>query len=269
MRTQESTGVRRRATLASVATISVTTVVAAVAFAGPALAHSDGETHRVYATRVGLVGQTTANGHVITERDHFVALPSTRALSARASGAYTVRVCRADSTHCAYAPVWDVGPWNIADDYWSATRHGFPDLPKGLPQAQAAYYSGHHGGRDQFGRAVTNPAGIDLADGTFSGLGLRDNSWVDVTFLWQGDAPTGVIRSTGAPVYVRSGPGRGYAVRGLAANYARVPVLCTVRGEWIDGYLGYTNLWNKIGPDNYISDAYTRTGTGDPISPPC
>jgi len=41
---------------------------------------ADGEPrqHRVFATREGLVGGTTANGHVITDRDLFVALPSRR-----------------------------------------------------------------------------------------------------------------------------------------------------------------------------------------------
>ncbi|MBW0116104.1 hypothetical protein I4J48_12650, partial [Pseudonocardia sp. KRD-169] len=41
--------------------------------------------YRVFATREGLAGGTTANGHVIAERDHFVALPSRRALAPRDS----------------------------------------------------------------------------------------------------------------------------------------------------------------------------------------
>jgi murein L,D-transpeptidase YcbB/YkuD len=49
-------------------------------------------TARVYATREGLVGRTTANGHVIASRDHFVALPSRRALSPKGSGDYSVKV---------------------------------------------------------------------------------------------------------------------------------------------------------------------------------
>jgi len=33
---------------------------------------------------------------------------------------------------------------------------------------------------------VVNPAGIDLADGTYQDdLALKDNSWIDVKFLWQ------------------------------------------------------------------------------------
>lgn len=144
------------------------------------------KTFRVFATREGLVGRTTANGHVITPRDHFVALPSRRALSPRGSSAFSVRVC-ADNGRCETAPVWDVGPWNTQDDYWNppATRQNWKDLPQGKPEAQAAFENGYNGGRDQFGRRVTNPAGIDLADGTFrDGLGLANNAWVNVTYLW-------------------------------------------------------------------------------------
>ena len=144
------------------------------------------KTYRVFATREGLVGGTTANGHVIAPRDHFVALPSGRALSPRNTGTYSVTVC-ADNGRCETAPVWDVGPWNTRDDYWnpSAIRQNWSSLPQGTPEAQAAYQNGYNGGKDQFGRTVTNPAGIDLADGTFwDGLGLTNNSWVNVTYLW-------------------------------------------------------------------------------------
>ncbi|WP_344631334.1 hypothetical protein [Streptomyces glaucosporus] len=141
-------------------------------------------TARVFATREGLVGHTTANGHVIRPDDHFVALPSRRGLSRKGGREYSVRVC--GPVRCETAPVWDVGPWNIRDDYWnpSSVRETFRDLPRGRPQAQAAYQDGHNGGRDGFGRRVLNPAGIDLADGTFHNVGLRDNGWVTVTFLW-------------------------------------------------------------------------------------
>src|SRR3954470_2035584 len=38
-------------------------------------------TFRVFATREGLVGGRTSSGHVITPNDHFVALPSPKALN--------------------------------------------------------------------------------------------------------------------------------------------------------------------------------------------
>jgi hypothetical protein len=141
---------------------------------------------RVFATREGAVGGTTANGHVITPRDHFVALPSRRALSPKGTTTYSVKVC-ADNGRCETAPVWDVGPWNTTDDYWNppAVRQSWTNLPQGKPEAQAAYQDGYNGGKNGKGKKVKNPAGIDLADGTFwDGLGLTDNAWVTATYLW-------------------------------------------------------------------------------------
>ncbi|WP_435155094.1 hypothetical protein [Amycolatopsis sacchari] len=100
-------------------------------------------TYRVFATREGLTGNQTANGHVITGRDHFVALPSGRSMSPKGTGDYTVRVCKTDNSRCEYAPVWDKGPWNTQDDYWNADRQMWTDLPQGEPEAQAAYQDGY------------------------------------------------------------------------------------------------------------------------------
>ncbi|MGV9457408.1 SH3 domain-containing protein, partial [Streptomyces sp. NPDC003635] len=150
-------------------------------------AAASGPTYRLYATREGLVGQTTANGHVIQPRDHFVALPSRRMLATNGGREYQVRLCY--KGRCETAPVWDVGPWNTRDDYWnpSSQREMWRDLPQGTPEAQAAYLNGYNGGLDEFGRRAANPAGIDVADGTFwDGLGMTDNDWVDVTFMPDG-----------------------------------------------------------------------------------
>ncbi|MDW4911396.1 SH3 domain-containing protein, partial [Streptomyces sp. ADMS] len=147
-------------------------------------AAASGPTYRLFATREGLTGQTTANGHVIQPRDHFVALPSRRMLAVNGGHEYQVRLCY--KGRCETAPVWDVGPWNTRDDYWnpSSQREMWRDLPQGTPEAQAAYLNGYNGGLDEFGRRAANPAGIDVADGTFwDGLGMTDNDWVDVTFM--------------------------------------------------------------------------------------
>lgn len=231
-----------------------------------------GDTYRVYATREGLVGGTTANGHVITARDHFVALPSRRGLSSNNSGSYSVRVCAPSTGRCAYAPVWDVGPWNTTDDYWNpaGTRQSWADLPQGRPEAQAAYQDGYNGGLDGFGRRVTNPAGIDLGDGTFwDAVGLTDNAWTDVTYLWTGSGPRGVVRTSGGPLTVRSGPGTGATAVGQAGNYANVVIECTATGTTVTGTYGTTDLWNRIGPGNWVSDAYVNTGSSAPVAPAC
>ena len=116
---------------------------------------------RLFATREGLVGKRTANGHVIVKRDHFVALPSRRGLNPNdRSRDYLVRVCYVPTGRCETAPVWDVGPWNIRDDYWntSSVREMWWDLPQGKPQSQAAFQEGYNNGKDDRGRVIRNAA---------------------------------------------------------------------------------------------------------------
>jgi uncharacterized protein YraI len=216
----------------------------------------------VFATREGLVGHTTANGHVIVERDHFVALPSRRGLSSRGNGDYSVKVC-APNGRCAWAPVWDVGPWNTRDDYWNAMdiRQMWADLPHGLPQAQAAHRDGYNNGRDQYDRQVRNPAGIDLADGTFwDALQLPTNSWVTVTYLWTGTgtatATVGTVVTHGVPLNVRDGANTDHPPVGLAGNHATVHVECMLQGDPATGTQGTSDVWLRIAPGRYVAKAY-------------
>ena len=140
-------------------------------------------TVRLYATREGLVGRVTANGHRITERDRFVALPSKKVLNKLDAKDYQVEISY--NGRKVTAPVWDVGPWNTKDNFWDSPREIFNDLPRFKPQVQAAFFENHNGGKDQYDRLVLYPAAIDLADGTFwDDLGMTGSDWVDVTFLW-------------------------------------------------------------------------------------
>jgi hypothetical protein len=203
--------------------------------------------YRIFATREGLAGGTTANGHVIAERDHFVALPSRRALAPRDSSDYAVKVC-APTGRCAFAPVWDVGPWNTRDDYWnpSATRQEWRDLPQGLPQAQAAYYYGYNGGRDQYDRQVANPAGIDLGDGLFwDALALTDNEWVTVDYLWTG---TERLSTVDRAADIRAAPDEDAEMVGIAAERAAVPVECVLPDTG-------GHRWLRIGAGQYLEAA--------------
>jgi hypothetical protein len=223
-----------------------------------------GLTYDVFATREGLVGGRTANGHIIVERDHFAALPSRRGLSVKGTGDYTVRVC-AKNGRCEWAPVWDVGPWNTKDDYWNGTRQMWGDLPRGRPQAQAARQDGYNHGRDQFGRKVRNPAGIDLADGMFwDGLGLTNNAWVTVTFGWTGSGPTGRVHA-GEPLWLRDAPHVGGAsVIGIAADLAQLRVECQQPGETLTGPEGTSDVWYRLDPGMWAPAAYVSGVTGAP-----
>lgn len=153
-------------------------------------------TFRVWATREGMVGYRTANGHVIRPRDRFVALPSWRNLSSKNGREYQVRITYKGRS--AVAPVFDVGPWNAHDDYWNTNRERYQDLRRGWPQDHAAYFEGYRGGLAEKG-PVTFPTAIDVGDGTWwDDLQITSGRvQVDVTFLWlgngnasQGNSPT-------------------------------------------------------------------------------
>ncbi len=146
-------------------------------------------TFRVRATRQGMIGGRTANGHIIRPRDRFVSLPSWRSLSSRNGHEYQVRITYQGRS--AVAPVWDVGPWNTNDSYWASSNRGdYPDLPQGWPQDHAAYYDGHNGGYAEYGY-VRFPTAIDVGDGVWwDDLGIHgDQAEVEVTYLWMGHDP--------------------------------------------------------------------------------
>lgn len=222
--------------------------------------------YSVFATREGLVGGTTANGHKIVERDRFVALPSRRALSGKGETDYSVKVCAANG-RCAIAPVWDIGPWNTKDDYWNPPneRQMWKDLPQGLPQAAAAHENGHNGGKDQFGRKPANPAGIDLGDGIFwDVLGLKDNAQVQVDYLWTGSQRLSAVRAEGAPdVQILARPEAGAESVGIAVNATDVPVQCT-HGEFVrigDGQYLPASVLGELPADLPGCDGNDTAGT--------
>jgi hypothetical protein len=99
-----------------------------------------------------------------------VALPH-RALKFK--GGYRVRITTRDGKR-AWNPVTEAGPWNVRDNYWAQPRNRqlFSDLPRCMPEAEAAYYRNYHNGKDQFGRPVTSPAGIDITPGVAKKIGI-------------------------------------------------------------------------------------------------
>ncbi len=154
-------------------------------------ADSIAPTYRIRATRLGLVGYRTANGHIIQPRDWFVSLPAWGALASRGGYEYQVRISY--NGRSVVAPVWDVGPWNTHDNFWDAQHEWYHDLPRGWPQDHAAYFDGYNGGYAEKGYVVL-PTAIDIADGVWwDGLGIEDGiAWGDVTFLWLGQDPATV-----------------------------------------------------------------------------
>jgi hypothetical protein len=104
------------------------------------------------------------------------------------------------------APVYDVGPWNVHDNYWDTKRERFDDLPRGYPEDHAAYFDKYNGGWAEKGK-VSFPTAIDIGDGIWwDDLGIKgDRAVIEVTFLWLGTdplappPPTPVVESPAPP----------------------------------------------------------------------
>lgn len=176
--------------------------------------------YKVVATREGLVGGTTSNGHVIVENDHFVSLPACTAsscpwyepgrvderwgLRTECGDKCYVKVINEETGSCEVAPIWDTGPWFTVDDWWrtgpdrylNKLRSNPNYLAQGVTGASAARDGldvGYGIGPDGIGSSnkytsTGNASAIDLGDGTWTGLGLDFNKGIDVIdveLLWQ------------------------------------------------------------------------------------
>lgn len=107
----------------------------------------------VFATREGLVGQTTASGHVIKSQDIFVALPTRTALGK------TVEVYYNGIT--IQCKVKDVGPWSTGDTWIFTGNRPLAETGKRIPEIWLTKYG-----------KPKNKAGIDLSDGLWDALNI-------------------------------------------------------------------------------------------------
>jgi hypothetical protein len=116
---------------------------------------------------------------------HEVALPHRRL---KFGSQPRVSVRRVSGGPKVWARAKEVGPWNTYDNYWARRKHRtmWKRVPRCKPEAQVAYYQNFNGGKDEFGREVLNPAGIDLTRSVSRNLGLKrnQNAWVYVRFPW-------------------------------------------------------------------------------------
>jgi hypothetical protein len=118
-----------------------------------------------------------------------VALPHKKV---KFSGGHRVRITPVSGGRRVRAPVKESGPWNIRDNYWRASKNKsmWRNLPRCVPEAQAAFFDNYHRGKDQFGREVGNPAGMDITPAVarkmhlWKRIQLRGYIRVRVHFPW-------------------------------------------------------------------------------------
>ncbi|GAA2166105.1 CHAP domain-containing protein [Pedococcus bigeumensis] len=83
------------------------------------------------------------------------------------------------------------------------------------------------------------------------------------------DAATGTVRTSGATLTVRSGPGTGYTAVATIAKGTKVNISCQTYGSTVKGTYGTSSIWDKIGTGRYVSDAYVYTGRDGFVAPRC
>ncbi|MGQ5259810.1 N-acetylmuramoyl-L-alanine amidase [Micromonospora sp. ZYX-F-536] len=71
---------------------------------------------------------------------------------------------------------------------------------------------------------------------------------------------SGTVNTESANLNVRSGPGASYPIVGSVADGATVSVYCQAVGSTVTGPYGTTSIWNRIGTNRYVSDAFVLTG---------
>ncbi|MGN9766357.1 N-acetylmuramoyl-L-alanine amidase [Micromonospora sp. SD12] len=76
----------------------------------------------------------------------------------------------------------------------------------------------------------------------------------------QSGVGSGTVNTEGVSLNVRSGPGTGYSVVGSVADGAAVSIYCQAVGTTVTGPYGTTNVWDRIGTNRYVSDAFVLTG---------
>src|SRR5215204_5693460 len=142
------------------------------------------ETYMVSSQRKGIRCRVFATQYTgYTERE--VALPHRNLKFGRQP---RVRIWRVSGGPSVGPRVKDVGPWNTYDNYWvhNKDREMYKRVPRCKPEAQVAYYQNFNKGKDEFGREVLNPAGVDLTPDVARSMGLEEhqNAWVWVRFPW-------------------------------------------------------------------------------------
>lgn len=243
----------------------------------------------VYGGGDGLVGQSTTSGRILKQLDRLVALPACTESScpwvplsaepgdrwgpqtacAEADGLCWVEIRSDETGECTVAPVLDLGPLFVEDNWWGLKRERTYPYKRGYPAAAAAAEGvdlGYGRGISDVGhnirRDYSYAAAIDLAAGTWVDLGLDPRiglSRLRVTLLWQagrshysacgGDYGNASVTDE---VNLRAGPGTNNDVLAVVSAGSRVTVTGGVRNGFylvdVDAMRGWISA-DYIDPD--------------------
>ncbi|HKG27307.1 MAG TPA: SH3 domain-containing protein, partial [Thermomicrobiales bacterium] len=239
----------------------------------------------------GLVGDSTSSGYRMRPYDRIVALPActqsscpwldpgaskngrygAQTMCAESDGLCWVQITSDVTGECAVAPVRDLGPLFVRDNWWGLQRERTYPLKRGLTAAEVTAEGGDVGfgpGMSDVGHDIAEDysyaAAIDLGPGTWIDLGLdpdRGFSNVQVKLLWQAgvhhlDACGGDYGNaqTIDQVNLRQGPGTGYEILASLPPGRRL----SITGSMQNGFY----LVDTDGMRGWVSRDYVRPDGG-------
>ncbi|MFJ5217845.1 SH3 domain-containing protein [Streptomyces sp. NPDC088354] len=111
-------------------------------------------------------------------------------------------------------------------------------------------------------RSVLAAGAAGLAGAVFLVLGGAAEASAATALVYYDVAPN-------TRVNVRNGPGTGYQIVRTLPTDAKVPIFCQTPGTTVSGYYGTSSIWDRVGPDQYVSDTYVHTGSDGYVTSHC
>lgn len=82
-------------------------------------------------------------------------------------------------------------------------------------------------------------------------------------------AASAMVRTGGATLTIRAGPGTAFYGYGSVGNDSSAEVVCQHYGPRVDGPRGNSSRWDQLASGGWISDAYVYTGSRRQGAPSC
>ncbi|MET7963261.1 N-acetylmuramoyl-L-alanine amidase [Micromonospora zamorensis] len=187
--------------------------------------------------------------------------------AAKASAHYTFRSSDGAVTQSVREKdiAWHAGNWTYNTESIGIEHEGFVDNPAWFTDAM-------YRASAALTRSLTTKYGIprdrahiiahrEVPGATHTDPGPNWN-WTYYMQLVNGitGIGSGTVNTEASSLNVRSGPGASYPVVGSVADGATVAVYCQAVGSTVTGPYGTTSVWNRIGTNRYVSDAFVVTG---------
>jgi hypothetical protein len=157
---------------------------------------------------------------------------------------------------CAWSQ--DLGAWQLNNCWWDVDQDRWDEIQYSADYAYVIWgelgwpgWTTYNNGMylDRLGEAQ---AAIDAAGGE--------------------GHPTGVVTTgDGSPLQIRSGPSTSDPVVGSLSEGTVVAIACQTHGESVysEVWEVSTDLWDQVGPGEYVTDAYVDTGSFGQVAPDC